>query len=63
LKEKKGRVLLTILELTPEDIQAEYYAYQYLEEGEKEEYEDEEFSIEEILNDDWETVIDSSKSS
>lgn len=46
--------------MTPEDIEAEFYAYQELDGGIKEEFEDDDFNLEKIFEneEDWETVID-----
>ena len=54
------------LDLTPEDIETEYWAHHYYEAGDKEEFEDDDFDIDayvseieaESSDDDWETVID-----
>lgn len=49
------------LELTPDEVEAEFWAYHYAESDAKEEYEDDEFDQAAILaglDDEWEDVID-----
>jgi hypothetical protein len=53
------------LALTPEDVEAEYWAYEYAEAGGKEEFEDDDFdeieNIDDIQSfDEWETLINES---
>ena len=45
-----------VLDLTPEDINAIYYAYQFSDNPNAENYEDTEFDPENIEFDDWEDV-------
>lgn len=49
-----------VLDLTPADIEEDYWAHYYYENEQKEEFEDSDFDIEELINseDDWETVIE-----
>ena len=51
------------LELTPEEVEAEYWAWHYADSDSTEEYEDDDFDAESILaslnnEDEWEPVID-----
>lgn len=53
------------LSMTPEDIETEYWAHHYYESGDKEEFEDDDFDLDEYVqkiengeDDDWETLID-----